>query len=151
MSDKKTHIELGHDLKLFFFDPVSPGSCFFLPHGEVVYQKLIDRIKSYYKENHYNEVRTPNIYDKKLWITSGHWDKYKENMFHICQTEEDKANPDAIEFSLKPMSCPGHCLMFKKMNISHRQLPLRLAEFAVLHPNEASGSLRGLSRVRRFQ
>lgn len=147
----KDHIQLGSELKLFFFDPVSPGSCFFLPHGQLVHQKLIDRIRRFYKQENYKEVVTPNIYDKKLWITSGHWDKYAENMFHIKQNAEDEANPDSTCFSLKAMNCPGHCVIFKKMNPSHRDLPLRLAEFGVLHRNEASGALRGLSRVRRFQ
>lgn len=147
----KDHIQLGHDLKLFFFDPVSPGSCFFLPHGQLIHQKLIDQIRKFYKKQNYKEVVTPNMYDKKLWITSGHWDKYAENMFHIRQHEDDKCNPDALELSIKPMNCPGHCILFKKLGVSHKDLPLRLAEFGVLHRNEASGALRGLTRVRRFQ
>lgn len=147
----KDHIQLGHELKLFFFDPVSPGSCFFLPHGHIIYQHLIDRIRRFYKKENYKEVLTPNIYDKKLWITSGHWDKYRENMFHIKQSPEDEANPDALCLSLKPMNCGGHCMLFKKLNPSYKDLPLRLAEFGVLHRNEASGALRGLTRVRRFQ
>lgn len=152
----KTHIELGNELKLFFFDPVSPGSCFFLPHGAVMHQKLINHVRKYYRKMNYKEVVSPNIYDKKLWITSGHWEKYRENMFLLQDkfTDSDEAIPEGeehIEFSLKAMNCPGHCVIFNKMNLSHKQLPLRLAEFGVLHRNELSGSLRGLTRVRRFQ
>lgn len=144
--ESKNHIELGNDLHLFFFDTYSPGSCFFLPHGAVIHRKLIERLRKYYKKNRYVEVVSPNLYDKKLWEKSGHWDKYKDNMFLINKTREE-----GMEFSLKPMNCPGHCVLFNRMNVSHKMLPVRMAEFGVLHRNEISGSLRGLTRVRRFQ
>jgi len=160
-SSQKTHIELGHDLQLFFFDPVSPGSCFFLPHGATVHRKLIEYLRKYYRKAGYREVVSPNIFDKKLWITSGHWDKYRKNMFLIKKNSEirreegdqkdEEDNSDEMEFSLKAMNCPSHCVIFNQMNISHKQLPLRMADFGVLHRNELSGALRGLTRVRRFQ
>ena len=144
------HRKLGSELKLFFFDEMSPGSCFFLPEGAKIYNNLIDFLRSCYKKLGYKEVITPNLYDKKLWEVSGHWDKYKENMFLIDNNDLSEDN-NSISFSLKPMNCPGHCLMFKHMNCSYRDLPLRLADFGVLHRNEFSGALTGLTRVRRFQ
>jgi threonyl-tRNA synthetase len=143
-----THQELGQQLKLFFFDEVSPGSAFFLPHGTVLYNKLLSYMRSHYQELGYKEVITPVLYDKALWQQSGHWDKYKENMF--CIECEDPTNENSRQFSNKPMNCPGHCVMFKQMNLSYRDLPLRLADFGVLHRNEIHGSLRGLTRVRKF-
>lgn len=147
----KSHQELGQQLKLFFFDEKSPGSAFFLPHGTILYNRLINYIRKEYEERGYKEVITPNIFDKSLWIQSGHWDKYKENMYCI---EVDKTENEACcsdrQFSLKPMNCPSHCIMFKQMNLSYRQLPLRLADFGVLHRNEIHGSLKGLTRVRKF-
>jgi threonyl-tRNA synthetase len=162
-----THQELGNKLKLFFIDESSPGSIFWLPHGTLVFNRLVDYIKYYYQLKGYQEVVTPNIYDKSLWKTSGHWDKYRENMFIIRQDRyieggdndkndiEEKIDNDELEgkklFSLKPMNCGGHCLVFNKMRPSYKDLPVRLAEFGVLHRNEATGSLNGLFRVRRFQ
>lgn len=147
----KSHQELGQQLKLFFFDEKSAGSAFFLPHGTILYNKLLNYIRNEYEKRDYKEVITPNIFDKSLWIQSGHWDKYKENMYCI---EIDKDENDACcsdrQFSLKPMNCPSHCVMFKQMNLSYRQLPLRLADFGVLHRNEVHGSLKGLTRVRKF-
>ena len=158
----KSHQELGSQLKLFFFDEKSPGSAFFLPHGTVLYNNLIGYIKSEYKTRGYSEVMTPNIFDKSLWEISGHWGKYKENMFVIECNKSDKSDPvnsENIEnvccsnhrqFSLKPMNCPSHCLLFAHTNPSYRDLPLRFADFGVLHRNEIHGSLRGLTRVRKF-
>ncbi len=143
-----THQELGSQLKLFFFDEVSPGSAFFLPHGTILYNKLLNYMRAHYQELEYKEVSTPVLYDKSLWVQSGHWDKYKENMF--CIECEDSSNENSRQFSNKPMNCPGHCVMFKHMNLSYRDLPLRLADFGVLHRNEIHGSLRGLTRVRKF-
>ena len=145
-----THKEIGDKLKLFFFDEISPGSCFFLPHGTTVYNKLIQFLRYYYDRLGYKEVITPNLYNKKLWEKSGHWDKYKENMFIINKNSIDTEDEND-EFSLKPMNCPGHCMMFKHILPSYRDLPIRLADFGVLHRNELSGALRGLTRVRRFQ
>lgn len=167
MSDKiinvnnfKSHQELGAQLKLFFTDEKSPGSAFFLPHGTILYNNLVNYIKSEYKIRGYQEVMTPVIFDKSLWETSGHWSKYKENMFVIECNKSDKTDPlnntnsDCCEnhrqFSLKPMNCASHCLIYKHINPSYRDLPLRLADFGVLHRNEVHGSLRGLTRVRKF-
>ncbi|ONH90792.1 hypothetical protein PRUPE_8G074400 [Prunus persica] len=140
---KYDHRVLGKNQELFFFDPVSPGSCFFLPKGARIYNKLMEFIKKQYRERGYEEVISPNLYNMKLWETSGHAEKYKDNMF-LVEIEKQ-------EFGLKPMNCPGHCVMFQHRNRSYRELPLRMADFGVLHRNEASGALTGLTRVRRFQ
>ncbi|KAI5313896.1 hypothetical protein L3X38_043072 [Prunus dulcis] len=140
---KYDHRVLGKNQELFFFDPVSPGSCFFLPKGARIYNKLMEFIKNQYRERGYEEVISPNLYNMKLWETSGHAEKYKDNMF-LVEIEKQ-------EFGLKPMNCPGHCVMFQHRNRSYRELPLRMADFGVLHRNEASGALTGLTRVRRFQ
>ncbi|XXG79469.1 hypothetical protein AAC387_Pa09g0526 [Persea americana] len=140
---KYDHRILGQNQELFFFHPLSPGSCFFLPHGARIYNKLMEFIKAQYRERGYQEVLTPNMYNIQLWETSGHAANYKENMF-VFEIEKQ-------EFGLKPMNCPGHCLMFEHRVRSYRELPLRLADFGVLHRNELSGALTGLTRVRRFQ
>ncbi|XP_020270441.1 threonine--tRNA ligase, mitochondrial 1 [Asparagus officinalis] len=140
---KYDHRILGQNQELFFFHPLSPGSCFFLPYGTRVYNKLMDFLRAQYRERGYQEVLTPNIYNMQLWETSGHAANYKENMF-VFEIEKQ-------EFGLKPMNCPGHCLMFEHRVRSYRELPLRLADFGVLHRNELSGALSGLTRVRRFQ
>lgn len=145
-SKSKTLLQIGNELDLFFFDDVSPGSCFFTPHGTIIYNKLIAMIRKIYKRIKYNEIITPVICDKSLWQISGHWDKYKENMFIINKDKED----DVYEFSVAPMSCPKHCIFYKKKLYSYRDLPLRLADFAVLHRNEVSGSLGSLFRCRKF-
>ncbi len=144
------HRDIGTQLDLFFFDDMSPGSCFFLPHGAKIHNNLIDFLRYCYKKLGYKEIITPNLFNKKLWQTSGHWDKYKENMFIINKKSIDTEN-DFDEFSLKPMNCPGHCMMFKHMLPSYKELPIRWADFGVLHRNELSGTLSGLTRVRRFQ
>lgn len=112
----KTHQELGHDLKLFFIDDTSPGSCFFLPHGTILYHRLMNYLRKYYRESGFSEVITPNLFTKDLWMTSGHWSKYQKDMFIINKPshKEDCQEPDE-RFSLKPMNCPSHCIMFKKM------------------------------------
>lgn len=107
-------------------------------------------LRFHYDRLGYQEVITPNLYNKKLWEKSGHWDKYKENMFMIHKSSIDTEN-ESDEFSLKPMNCPGHCMMFKHILPSYRDLPIRWADFGVLHRNELSGALSGLTRVRRFQ
>ncbi|KAJ6903369.1 threonine--tRNA ligase [Populus alba x Populus x berolinensis] len=140
---KYDHRLLGIKQELFFCHPLSPGSWFFLPHGTRVYNKLMQFIKDEYRRRGYEEVKSPNIYNMKLWETSGHAANYKENMF-LLEIENQ-------EFGLKPMNCPGHCLMFQHRVRSYRELPLRLADFGALHRNEASGALTGLTRVRRFQ
>ncbi|KAG6535853.1 hypothetical protein ZIOFF_000883 [Zingiber officinale] len=140
---KRDHRILGQNQDLFFFHQLSPGSCFFLPHGTRIYNKLIEFLRAQYRDRGYQEVLTPNIYNMQLWETSGHAANYKENMF-VFEIEKQ-------EFGLKPMNCPGHCLMFEHRVRSYRELPLRLADFGVLHRNELSGALTGLTRVRRFQ
>ncbi|KAK5602662.1 hypothetical protein CRENBAI_004791 [Crenichthys baileyi] len=127
----------------FFFHDLSPGSCFFMPRGAYVYNTLTEFIRDEYWRRGFQEVASPNIYNSKLWETSGHWQHYSENMFSF-PVEDDI-------FALKPMNCPGHCLMFSHRPRSWRELPLRLADFGVLHRNELSGTLTGLTRVRRFQ
>eukprot|EP00922_Rhytidocystis_sp_ex-Travisia-forbesii_P039347 GHVS01058521.1.p1 GENE.GHVS01058521.1~~GHVS01058521.1.p1 ORF type:complete len:841 (+),score=90.25 GHVS01058521.1:187-2523(+) len=141
---KRDHRTLGSNLDLFFFDPsVSPGSCFWLPEGARLYNKLSDFMRNEYRIRGFAEVITPNIFSCDLWKTSGHYQNYKENMY-LFEVE-------GKEWGLKPMNCPGHCCMFKHMNPSYKQLPIRLADFGVLHRNEMTGSLSGLTRVRRFQ
>jgi len=140
---ERDHRVIGVQQELLFFDDLSPGSCFFLPHGTRIYNRLCDMIRKEYFARNYQEVVTPNMYNLKLWETSGHAAKYKENMFLI--------DIEGQEFGLKPMNCPGHCIMFKHRKRSYRELPLRMADFGVLHRNELSGALTGLTRVRRFQ
>lgn len=139
----RDHRKLGREQDLFFFHDLSPGSCFFLPKGAFIYNTLIEFIRSEYRKRGFQEVVTPNIYNSKLWQTSGHWQHYSENMFSFEAEKET--------FALKPMNCPGHCLMFDHRPRSWRELPLRMADFGVLHRNELSGALTGLTRVRRFQ
>lgn len=140
---KRDHRKLGQQQELFFFHELSPGSCFFLPNGAHIYNTLMSFIRSEYRKRGFQEVITPNMYNAKLWQTSGHWQHYADNMFSF-DVEKEK-------FALKPMNCPGHCLMFDHRNRSWRELPLRYADFGVLHRNELSGALTGLTRVRRFQ
>uniref|UniRef100_A0A7N6A3H4 threonine--tRNA ligase n=1 Tax=Anabas testudineus TaxID=64144 RepID=A0A7N6A3H4_ANATE len=139
----RDHRKIGKDQELFFFHDLSPGSCFFMPRGAYIYNTLTEFIRDEYWRRGFQEVASPNIYNSKLWETSGHWQHYSENMFSF-PVEEDI-------FALKPMNCPGHCLMFSHRPRSWRELPLRLADFGVLHRNELSGTLTGLTRVRRFQ
>ncbi|CAM6092657.1 unnamed protein product [Calypogeia fissa] len=140
---KRDHRVVGKDQELFFFHPLSPGSCFFLPYGTRIYNKLMNFIRGQYVERGYQEVVSPNMFNMQLWDVSGHAANYKENMF--CFEVEKQ------EFGLKPMNCPGHCLIFDHRVRSYRELPLRIADFGVLHRNELSGALTGLTRVRRFQ
>lgn len=142
-AEKRDHRRLGKDQQLFFFHELSPGSCFFLPHGARIYNTLLSFIREEYSKRGFSEVITPNVFNVNLWKTSGHWENYQENMFSFEIEKE--------VFALKPMNCPGHCLMFAHRERSYRELPLRLADFGVLHRNELSGALTGLTRVRRFQ
>ncbi|EDO15057.1 hypothetical protein Kpol_411p2 [Vanderwaltozyma polyspora DSM 70294] len=140
---KRDHRRLGKEQELFLFNEMSPGSCFWLPHGTRIYSTLVDMMRTEYRKRGYEEVITPNMYNSKLWETSGHWANYKENMFTFEVEKET--------YGLKPMNCPGHCLMFKSRERSYRELPWRVADFGVIHRNEYSGALSGLTRVRRFQ
>lgn len=139
---KRDHRKIGKEQELFMFHELSPGSCFWLPHGARIYNTLQNYIKEEYRGRGFDEVITPNMYNSKLWQTSGHWQNYKDDMFAL--------NVDKEQFALKPMNCPGHCLMFASRDRSYKELPLRLADFGVIHRNEASGALSGLTRVRRF-
>jgi len=140
---KRDHRNVGVAQDLFFFHPLSPGSCFFYPNGARIYNNLIGLMREKYWEYEYDEVVSPNVYNFDLWKTSGHADHYRENMFAF---DVEKA-----EFGLKPMNCPGHCVMFGERLRTFRDLPMRYADFGVLHRNEFSGALSGLTRVRRFQ
>ncbi|XP_067390642.1 threonine--tRNA ligase 2, cytoplasmic [Emydura macquarii macquarii] len=139
----RDHRKIGREQELFFFHDLSPGSCFFLPRGAFLYNTLMDFIREEYHRRNFTEVVSPNIYNSKLWEASGHWQHYSENMFSFDVEKET--------FALKPMNCPGHCLMFSHRPRSWREMPIRLADFGVLHRNELSGTLSGLTRVRRFQ
>jgi threonyl-tRNA synthetase len=139
---KRDHRLQGKKQELFFFHPLSPGSCFWLPRGAKMYHKLIEFIRGEYRKRGFSEVITPNMFNKELWETSGHWQHYKNNMFNFQIEGQD--------FALKPMNCPGHCLMYKFRSRSYKELPIRFADFGVLHRNELSGTLTGLTRVRRF-
>ncbi|CAN0030206.1 unnamed protein product [Ectocarpus sp. 6 AP-2014] len=139
---KRDHRRVGVQQDLFFFHPLSPGSAFFLPHGTRIYNRLMEFIRSEYWKRGYEEVTTPNMYNMDLWEQSGHAAHYKDAMFRFPV--------EGQEFGLKPMNCPGHCIMFSQGVKSWRELPLRYADFGVLHRNELSGALTGLTRVRRF-
>ncbi|HEX7900242.1 MAG TPA: threonine--tRNA ligase [Planctomycetota bacterium] len=140
---KRDHRKLGQDLELFMFHDWSPGAVFFLPKGTVVYNELVAFIREEYRKRGFSEVVTPQLYNKGLWESSGHWEHYQENMF-ILDIDEDK-------FSLKPMNCPSHVLMFKHRRRSYRELPMRIADFCPLHRNEVKGVLSGMTRVRKFE
>ena len=141
--EKRDHRNIGKQQGLFMFHNLSPGSCFWFQPGAHIFNKLIDFIRNQYKVRGYQEVISPNIYNLKLWKTSGHYKNYKENLF-LMKVENQG-------FGLKPMNCPGHCLMFDNVARSYKELPIRMADFGVLHRNEISGALSGLTRVRRFQ
>lgn len=140
---KRNHRKIGSDQKLFFFDEASPGSTFWLPHGTRIYGTLMSLMQEQYRKRGFQEVMSPNMYKSDLWKTSGHWGHYAENMFTFEVEKET--------FGLKPMNCPGHCKIFAHSDITYKDLPWRMADFGVLHRNEFSGALSGLTRVRRFQ
>jgi threonyl-tRNA synthetase len=138
---RRDHRRLGIELDLFHFDEHSPGSPFWHPKGMVIYDQLEALRRRENMRRGYLEVKTPLIYDKALWITSGHWEKFRENMFLIPLDDEHL-------YAIKPMNCPGHMVLFGSALRSYRDLPLRYAEAAPLHRNEPSGTLHGLTRVR---
>jgi len=138
----RDHRKLGRELGLFHFSDVSPGAAFWLPAGTGMYNALVTLSREMGAERGYSEVKTPLIYDAELWKTSGHWGKYKENMFTV-QVEER-------EMGVKPMNCPGHAHLFNSSRHSYRDLPVRYSEPGLLHRNEASGVLHGLLRARHF-
>src|SRR3954449_6948428 len=138
----RDHRKLGRELGLFAFSDISPGAAFWLPNGTSVFNGLVALSREMGEPRGYTEVKTPQIYDSSLWETSGHWGKYRENMF-LTQAEE---HPMAV----KPMNCPGHCHLFGLQAWTYRDLPVRYSEPGQLHRNELSGALHGLMRVRRF-
>ena len=138
----RDHRKLGPQLGLFTFSELSPGSAFWMPRGTAVYNALVARSRAMSVARGYQEIKTPLLYDAELWKISGHWDKYRENMF--VTESEDKP------MGLKPMNCPGHCAFYAMGRHSYRELPIRYAEPGLLHRNEPSGTLHGLLRVRHF-
>ena len=141
----RDHRKLGKELDLFHFHPYAPGAAFWTPKGTTLYQTLAQSMRDLTLANGYVEIKTPLLYNKGLWEISGHWGKYKENMFLVLDSETKEH-----DFSLKPMNCPSHHLYFGMKRHSYRDLPLRLHTQDVLHRNEASGTLSGLTRVRQF-
>ena len=142
-AEKRDHRKLGRKLDLFHFSDEAPGSVFWHPKGWALFLKLIDYMRKKQDEAGYIEVNTPDVMDRSLWETSGHWFNYRENMFST-QTEDERV------FALKPMNCPGSVSMFAQGLKSYRDLPLRMAEFGKVHRYEPSGALHGLMRVRHF-
>jgi threonyl-tRNA synthetase len=138
----RDHRKLGRELGLFTFSDVSPGAAFWLPAGASVFNSLVGLSRRMGREWGYSEVKTPQIFDAELWKTSGHWGKYRENMFTLAVEER--------EMAVKPMNCPGHLHLFGTQRHSYRDLPIRYSEPGLLHRNEASGVLHGLLRVRHF-
>ncbi|KAI1322450.1 threonyl-tRNA synthetase [Xylariaceae sp. FL0255] len=167
------HRELGVQQELFTTSIYSPGSPILLPNGAKIFNRLVDFLRKQYVRYGFDEVITPTIYKKSLWQKSGHLDNYSDDMFTVTSTSPsrsddptptptstttDDANIDTVaatneednEYGLKPMNCPGHCLIFASQLRSYRDLPIRYADFSPLHRNEISGALSGLTRVRRF-
>ena len=141
---RRDHRLLGKQLDLFQFFPVAPGAAFWTPRGTTIYNTLVDFVQERQKEA-FLEIKTPLLFSKKLWEQSGHWGKYRENMFLVLDNETNEH-----DMSLKPMNCPSHHLFFGATRHSYRDLPLRYVTFDVLHRNELSGALSGLTRVRQF-
>jgi threonyl-tRNA synthetase len=140
---ERDHRRLGTELNLFHFDELAPGAPFWHPRGMVIWNVLEDLRRRENAKRGYLEVKTPLIFERSLWVTSGHWEKFRDNMFFIQQEPGDEQL-----FGLKPMNCPGHCLIYASRARSYRDLPVRLAEAGTLHRNEPSGTLHGLLRVR---
>ncbi|NRT56251.1 threonine--tRNA ligase [Sphaerotilus uruguayifluvii] len=141
-AEKRDHRRLGRELDLFHMDEHSPGTVFWHPKGWTVWQAVEQYMRQVYRDNGYQEVKGPQILDKGLWEKTGHWDKYRDNMF---VTESEKR-----DYALKPMNCPGHILIYKQGIKSYRDLPLRYGEFGQCHRNEPTGGLHGIMRVRGF-
>mgnify|MGYP003519349309 FL=1 len=141
-AEKRDHRKLGRELDLFHLDEHSPGTVFWHPKGWALWQEVEQYMRRVYRDNGYQEVKGPQILDQGLWELTGHWDKYRENMF---TTESEKRH-----YALKPMNCPGHILIFKQGIKSYRDLPLRYGEFGNCHRNEPTGGLHGIMRVRAF-
>ncbi|KAF9195586.1 54S ribosomal protein L39, mitochondrial [Haplosporangium sp. Z 11] len=169
-AEKRDHRVIGKNQGLFAVHQFSPGSAFMLPHGTRIVERLMRFMRQQYRKYGFEEVMTPLMYKKELWETSGHWQNYKDDMFqvqrgcdhghhhhqHGLESGEHKEIPAPLAeghdeiFGLKPMNCPGHCLIFDMSTRSYKDLPIRYADFSALHRNESTGSLSGLTRVRRF-
>jgi len=142
-AEKRDHRRLGKEMDLFHFEEVAPGSVFWHPGGWRMFQSLIGYMRRRQEAAGYVEVNSPDIMDKALWETSGHWQNYRENMF-LAETQDDR------EYALKPMNCPGHMMIYNQGVKSYRDLPVKIAEFGKVHRYEPSGALHGLLRVRSF-
>jgi threonyl-tRNA synthetase len=141
-AEKRDHRRLGRELDLFHLDEHAPGLVFWHPKGWALWQQVEQYMRAVYRDNGYQEVKAPQLLDQGLWEKTGHWDKYRENMF---VTESEKR-----DYALKPMNCPGHILIYKQGIKSYRDLPLRYGEFGQCHRNEPTGGLHGIMRVRGF-
>ncbi|MFL2703863.1 MAG: threonine--tRNA ligase [Gammaproteobacteria bacterium] len=147
-AEKRDHRKLGKEMNLFHFQEEAPGMVFWHPDGWTIYRILQDFIRNKLQAYDYKEINTPQVVDRKLWEASGHWDKYRENMF-ITEIDEEHANEKRTN-ALKPMNCPCHVQVYNQGLKSYRDLPLRYAEFGSCHRYEASGTMHGLMRVRGF-
>ena len=154
LARQRDHRKLGREMGLYMFDPISPGSPFYLPKGVIIFNALVDYMRRLYRRYGYDEVVTPLIFKNELFKTSGHWENFRENMFLSpdpdSETHTIDTGPDGWHhgYGLKPMNCPGHTFVYRAEKRSYRDLPLRLAEFSRLHRAERSGTLHGLMRVR---
>ncbi|HCR71633.1 MAG TPA: threonine--tRNA ligase, partial [Anaerolineae bacterium] len=141
-AEKRDHRRIGKQLNLFHMQDEAPGMVFWHPKGWTLWQQIEQYMRNILSQNGYHEIRTPQILDKDLWVRSGHWENFRENMFITHSDERD--------FAIKPMNCPGHVQIFNQGLRSYRELPIRFAEFGSCHRNEASGALHGIMRVRAF-
>ena len=147
-AEKRDHRKLGKEMDLFHFQDEAPGMVFWHSDGWTIYRNLRNFVRSKLQESGYIEVNTPQVIDRKLWEASGHWDKYRENMF-ITEIDEEHANEKRVN-ALKPMNCPGHVQIYNQGIKSYKDLPLKYAEFGLCHRYERSGTMHGLMRVRAF-
>ncbi|GIR54305.1 MAG: hypothetical protein CM15mP62_17760 [Rhodospirillaceae bacterium] len=142
-AEKRDHRRLGRELDLFHMQEEAVGSIFWHPRGWSLYREIEAHVRRRLEDGNYKEVKTPQLIDRSLWEASGHWDKFRENMF-TADSEDDRT------LALKPMNCPGHVQIYKQGLKSYRDLPIRMAEFGSCHRNEPSGALHGIMRVRAF-
>ncbi|KAF3932682.1 hypothetical protein ABW19_dt0202716 [Dactylella cylindrospora] len=155
-ASKTRHHALATQQELYTTSPFSPGSPLFLPHGARIFNKLIQFLRAQYALYGYEEVISPTIYKQALWQQSGHWENFQDDMFKVSGIKHGVVDVDTggeneeASYGLKPMNCPGHCIMFKSINRSYSELPVRFADFSPLHRNEIQSALTGLTRVRRF-
>ena len=147
-AEKRDHRKIGKEMDLFHFQDEAPGMVFWHSDGWSIYRNLRNFVRSRLQESGYIEVNTPQVIDRKLWEASGHWDKYRENMF-ITEIDEEHANEKRVN-ALKPMNCPGHVQIYNQGIKSYKDLPLKYAEFGLCHRYERSGTMHGLMRVRAF-